>query len=226
MRGVTLFSNQSILCRVIFLSSHNNTKTFSRDMKRNIKDDATLLRLLHTDRAAGFRALFDAYYTPLCLFSLQYTDDFAVSEDIVQTFFVSFWEQRLHTRVSSNLRYYMFSAIRNNTLAYLRHNGDAQLLPLDEALLDDSTLQDLIDLSSNEALLAEREAKLRQALDALSPQEREALQQVVVNEGTYKDAAATMGISVNTLKTHLRRAMKKLRTEQLCLLLLGMLNAQ
>lgn len=195
-------------------------------MKRNIKDDATLLRLLHTDRAAAFRALFDAYYTPLCLFSLQYTDDFDASEDIVQTFFVQFWEQRLHTRVSSNLRYYMFSAIRNNTLAYLRRNGDAQLLPLDEATLDDSSLQYLIDLSSNEALLTERETKLRQALDALSPQEREALQQVVVNEGTYKDAAATMGISVNTLKTHLRRAMKKLRTEQLCLLLLGMLNAQ
>lgn len=195
-------------------------------MKRNIKDDATLLRLLHTDRAVAFRALFDAYYTPLCLFSLQYTDDFDASEDIVQTFFVQFWEQRLHTRVSSNLRYYMFSAIRNNTLAYLRRNGDAQLLPLDEAILDDSSLQYLIDLSSNEALLAEREAKLRQALDALSPQEREALQQVVINEGTYKDAAATMCISVNTLKTHLRRAMKKLRTEQLCLLLLGMLNAQ
>lgn len=194
-------------------------------MKLNIKDDTTLLRLLHDDRAAGFRALFDAYYMPLCLFSVQYTDDFDASEDIVQTFFVSFWEKQLHTKVAKGLRYYMFSAIRNNTLAYLRRKGDACLQSLDATLLDDTSLQDLIDLGSNEALLAEREQNLRRALQVLSPQEREALQQVVVNEATYKEVAEDMGISVNTLKTHLRRAMKKLRAQNLCLLLLGVIHS-
>ncbi|MCB0844177.1 MAG: helix-turn-helix domain-containing protein, partial [Bacteroidetes bacterium] len=32
---------------------------------------------------------------------------------------------------------------------------------------------------------------------------------------SYQEAASEMGISVNTLKTHLRRAMKKLRTSLL-----------
>lgn len=184
------------------------------------KNDTELLELLHISRAEGFRALFDAYYTPLCLFSVQYTDDFDASEDIVQTFFVSFWEKHLHTHVTTNLKYYLFTSIRNNTLAYLRDHGDADMLSLDATLLSDSSLQELIDLGNNESLLAEREMKLRHALESLSPQEREALQQVVVNETSYKEVAAEMGITVNTLKTHLRRAMKKLRTKDLCLLII------
>ena len=42
----------------------------------------------------------------------------------------------------------------------------------------------------------------------------------MIDEMSYKQVAAEMGISVNTLKTHLRRAKKKLRNSGLCTLLL------
>lgn len=181
-------------------------------MTKQHSNDTNILEALHTNRAKGFRAMFDAYYTPLCLFSLQLTDDFDASEDIVQTFFVSFWEKRLHENIGTSLHYYLFRSIRNNTLAYLRKNGATDRMPIDEALLSDQQLKEFIDYGHNEKLLSEREEMLHKALATLSPQELEAMQQVVVNEQSYKDAALTMGISVNTVKTHLRRAMKKLRT--------------
>lgn len=180
-------------------------------MSKRHSNDTDILETLRSDRAKGFRELFDAYYTPLCLFSLQMTDDFDASEDIVQTFFVSFWEKRLHESIGSNLRYYLFRSIRNNTIAYLRKNGETGFMPIDDVILRDDQLKEFIDYGHSEKLLSEREEMLHKALTTLSPQELEAMQQVVVNEQSYKEAASQMGVSVNTLKTHLRRAMKKLR---------------
>lgn len=175
-------------------------------------EDQKIIDLLCSDRAKGFRALFDKYYTPLCLFSIQMTDDFDVSEDIVQSFFVTFWEKQLHKNLkSSNLRSYIFTSIRNNTLAYMRMRGEA--LSVDNCLDIPDQGDWSVDFASItlEGDLQSREEELLTALQGLSANEMKALEQVIINDKTYKEASADMGISINTLKTHLRRAMKKLR---------------
>lgn len=166
--------------------------------------DIQIVNTLLDDRQAGFRMLFDAYYTPLCLYSVQMTDDFDASEDIVQSFFVHFWEKELVRNINGKLRAYLFSAIRNNTLQYLRDiniNTESIDVSIDLCDIDDDT----------NAMLEEREQKLLEALKLLSANEREALEHVVYEDRTYKQASIEMGISVNTLKTHLKRAMQKLR---------------
>ena len=42
--------------------------------------------------------------------------------------------------------------------------------------------------------------------------------QIIVNDRKYKDVAEDMNVSVNTVKIHLKRAMKKLRDTNLLLL--------
>ena len=54
-----------------------------------IADDNILGRLENDEKA--FKELVDAYYTPLCVYSVQFTDSLEVSEDLVQDFFVRFW---------------------------------------------------------------------------------------------------------------------------------------
>lgn len=175
-----------------------------------IKDEE-ILRMLHCDRAAGFRALFDIYYTPLCLFSLQITDDFDASEDIVQTFFIHFWEKDITLDANTRLRPYLFTAIRNNTLLYIKRNHNLGTSIGEISNLSESLLQEFMELEDNQEELACRENELYQALQTLSDQERKVLEQVVIEEKSYKEVAEVLGISVNTMKTHLRRAMKKLR---------------
>ena len=59
-----------------------------------IADDNILGRLENDEKA--FKELVDAYYTPLCVYSVQFTDSLEVSEDLVQDFFVRFWEKNRH----------------------------------------------------------------------------------------------------------------------------------
>ena len=49
--------------------------------------------------------------------------------------------------------------------------------------------------------------------------EHEVLTEIIINDKHYKQVAEELGISVNTVKTHLRLAMKVLRREGTLMLL-------
>lgn len=59
----------------------------------------------------------------------------------------------------------------------------------------------------------ERNKALLEKLKKLPPQELEVIRAVVMENKKYKEAAEELHISVNTLKTHLSRALKRLRKE-------------
>lgn len=174
--------------------------------------DNEIRELLQLDRAAGFRMLFDAYYTPLCLHAVQLTDDFDASEDIVQSFFVDFWERNTEKRIEGRFSHYMFSAIRNNTLQYIKKKGMMVSVSIDDPIISDKLLDEMINYNANQEELLQREKDLHDALKSLSDNELKAVEQVIVEEKTYKQSAEEMGISLNTFKTYLSRAMKKFRS--------------
>lgn len=180
-------------------------------MKISKLKDEEILAMLHSDRAAGFRLLFDIYYTPLCLFSVQLTDDFDASEDIVQQLFVTFWENKVDERMEERLNAYLFTAVRNNTIAYMKKRGTMGNISMDDAFMSDELINDIMYIEENREEAKRREDELHRALKELSPKELSALERVVIEEKTYKEASEAMGVSVNTMKTYLKRAMKKLR---------------
>ncbi|MDR0891270.1 MAG: sigma-70 family RNA polymerase sigma factor [Mediterranea sp.] len=183
------------------------------------RTDKEWLEAFAADKERAFRAFFDYYYVRLCMYAVQLTDDFSESEDIVQSFFITFWEQELFRRVTVSLRNYAYLSVRHAALRYLEKSAR---LPLEEALADDEYLY-----VCEEMGVSEREAKeqeLRKALDELPEQERNVLRHVVVESKSYKEAAAELDISVNTLKTHLSRALKRLRENKKLLLLLMLLQ--
>ena len=56
-------------------------------------------------------------------------------------------------------------------------------------------------------------------LEKLPKQELSAVQAVILENKKYKEAAEELNISVNTLKTHLSRALKRLRKDNNLILL-------
>lgn len=184
-------------------------------MKDDKRDKACVERLKEGDESA-LKELFDAYYVPLCLYAVQLTDSLEVSEDLVQEVFISFWERKAYRLLQSDLRSYLFAAIRHLALNYMRRERPYALQDVEEALFPaEWEEEDMTD----DTLLRMRQ-KLNKALETLSPQEYKVLQLIVFKNKKYKEVAEEMGITVNSVKTYWARALKYLRSQSLLSLLI------
>lgn len=103
----------------------------ARKYNRYNEVDERILALFAENKEKAFRLLYDTYYLPLCLYSVQFTGSTETSEDIVQNLFVSFLGQKLtyhhflqSARMVVQCRPFLFtdkSAAR--TLLFFRRNG-------------------------------------------------------------------------------------------------------
>lgn len=178
--------------------------------------DEQILSLLHENREQGFHLLFDVYHMPLCIYAVQLTDSFQLAEDIVQDFLISFWEKKYYQKIYGNLKQYLFTSVRHASLAELKKRNLVSMEELTGVPVE-IPLEDALEREELELKIQE----LRQRLSCLSSQETIAIQMVILENKKCVEAAEKLQISVNTLKTYLSRALKKLRKEyDLSLLLL------
>ena len=65
------------------------------ERKKYVNKDKEILHLLRQKPEEGFRLLFDVYHMQLCVYVVQLTDSFSLAEDIVQDFFITFFEKNI-----------------------------------------------------------------------------------------------------------------------------------
>ena len=160
-------------------------------MKRYGADrDKEIQRLLQEMPEEGFRLLFDVYHMQLCVYVVQLTDSFQLAEDIVQDFFVAFWERKYYRAITGNFRSYLYTSVHNAALAVLKKK---KLVPME--------------------LLTGVPVEIPQEAVLEPKQEIAAIKAVILENKKCVEAALELGMSVNTLKTHLARALKKLRKD-------------
>lgn len=157
-------------------------------------------KVLGTD----FEALFGQFYRPLCAAAFAYVRDRKDAEDIVQQLFVRLWEKRESYHAAGATSVYLFSAVRNACLNHLRRKPSHTLpLPLD---LEETARQAM------EVMLDdEKQRILVSALDILNERNRQAFEMVYFDNRTYRETAAALDVSVNTVKWHLKTALSSLR---------------
>lgn len=172
-------------------------------MKSN--DLNILSRLKHGD-ASAYKELFDKYYKPLCVFSLKYSDSYELAEDVVQDFFIKFWDQRLYMKLNGAIAPYLYSSIKNNTLQALKKE-DRYLFEKIENQVNKLISDESIDITDIE----QEKEKLHKEIEALPIKCREVFKAIVLENQKYKEVALELGVSVNTVKTHYSRALKQLR---------------
>lgn len=170
------------------------------------RDKDLLIRLKEGDEDA-LKEIFDIYYESLCVYSVQITEQESESEDIVQDLFIRIWVKKLYRNIT-NLHTYLFLAVRNESIKYAKQNNSYEDIKDLEELAYDSW-----DDNFAEEAIAEKRNKLNDTLQKLSPKEYQVLTEIIVNDKHYQEVADEMHISINTVKTHLKRAMKTLRND-------------
>lgn len=180
-----------------------------------MKENKELLVRLKKGDQTAYKELFDLYYIPLCIYSLKFVDSYDEAEDIVQEIFVSFWNKKLFNRIETTLKSYLFIAVKNNSLRYLKTNNKIIFDSIDELGID---IPEVEQIDQDE--LNSKKEKLHKEIEALPPKCKEVFVEIVLNDLKYKEAADKLGVSINTIKTNLARALKKLRSSSDLIVLL------
>lgn len=162
--------------------------------------------LKNKDRTV-FDFIFSYYYTGLCAYVRRWVDDQDIAEDLVQDFFVRLWINSSNIEITTSLKSYFFTSIKNRAVNYLKHvkiteKFGAQVLnsPNEEHSNWEFTETELTDL-------------IEKGMQKLPPRCREIF---ILSRFEGKDnaeIAGRLGISKRTVELQISNALKILRTE-------------
>ena len=188
--------------------------------------ESTIIRLLETGDERCMKMMFDTYYQALCTYVMRYLISMEDAEDIVQTVFISLWNNKRGQEFSGSLRAYLFGAASKASLQFMRDRGKAYFVDIE--LHVDDFLEEMS--RDNEVELEKMKEYLYAAIEDLPANPKKVLTAIVFNNTPYKMVAEEMGISVNTVKTYYARALQALRKsldgKAFCLLFLSFFSSK
>lgn len=157
--------------------------------------------------SASFEALFRTYHRQLCGFAYRYVLSRDVAEELVQEVFLYLWEHQVEWGDARAAKSYLFTAVRNAAVSYLRHQGVTRRLEAEVvALFSRPKPTPEGDLRSAELAQA-----LQHAIDRL-PERRRLVFTLSREQGlSYAEIAKLLDISPKTVEMQMGRAYKALR---------------
>ena len=170
------------------------------------QDTMIVLRLRDEDPAA-YDALYLKYYRLLCVSAFYFIRNEQEAKDLVQNLFLDIWDKKLFLQFHEDVKGYLFRAIKNRCLNHLEKQQTQSRHRKQFAGMQEEYSLPAADQHT------ENYEELYHALDEIPAQKKAAIQFVYLNGKRYHEAASTMGISINSLKTHLKTGLRILRGE-------------
>lgn len=170
---------------------------------------------------ARFEQMFREHFTGLCLFARKYTTDLDNAREVVHAVFVRIWENRADFDWDKPAKSYLFTAVYNRSLNFLR---DSRRFVKQGDLHPD--LEPGV-VFANEMEAAELETRIQGAIRNLPDKCREVFELSRLEGKKYPEIAEIMNISVKTVESHMSKALSLLRVdlkEYLTLLLILMIK--
>lgn len=157
---------------------------------------------MSVNHLTSFKTLFQELYPDMVRLALFYVHDLPVAEDITQEIFARLWEKREKLDVIDNLKGYLSYAIKNRCLNYLEHQQ-----------VVNKYQQEYISQIATEDHIDEFILKVQASLGKLPPKRRQILEMSIVETKSYREIAEQEGISINTVKDHIKKAYAFLRQD-------------
>ncbi|MEM7296971.1 MAG: RNA polymerase sigma-70 factor [Bacteroidota bacterium] len=153
---------------------------------------------------AQFEMAYKQYYSLLVGFAYNYVEDSDASADIVQEVFSNIWNQSDTIEIKTNVKSYLFGAVRNASLNYLKHQKVVASHAEETMKVDHSHQVDILEMD-------ELQEKINEVLDKLPEKRRQIFEMSRFEGKKYHEIAAELDISVKTVETQMSRTLKVLR---------------
>ncbi len=155
----------------------------------------------------SFEMLFRTYYKVLVQFASQYVTDIDTAEEIVQETFANFWDKLDRIHIKTSVKSYLYGAVRNACLNYLKHlNVRANHATEIKYTADYADGNDFLELE-------ELKTKIENALNQLPEKCRTVFEMSRFEQKKYREIAQILSISEKTVENQMGKALKILRVE-------------
>lgn len=144
----------------------------------------------------AFRLLYDEFYDFLIARGISIIPDQQVIEDLIQDLFVTIYKEKKYKYIN-NFESYLWLSLKNKCFNYIKN----------VKIQDDYKSQYIHDTDFEDP----RIEKIKENLHILPERCREIFEKIVFEEHSYESVALDRNISINTVKTQMKRAYSIIR---------------
>ena len=175
--------------------------------QRRAEDAALIARIVAKDERA-VEALYARYSGPLYSLAYQVTGAERFAQDVVQEVFVALWRDASRfDPTKGSVAPWLFSLARHKAIDFVRREANIRKRTADV----DLEFHEADDDVDHETWLNFRRERVREAIEELTPVQREALELAFFQGLTHVEVSDRLGIPLGTAKTRIRSALLRLR---------------
>jgi RNA polymerase sigma-70 factor, ECF subfamily len=161
---------------------------------------------------SAFSRVYEAKAQELLVFLLRRTFDVEVARDLTAETFAQAFEHRRRFRgqTDAEAAAWLYGIARHQVSRYARkgviQRKAVERLGIELSAVTDSDHERLVELAG----LSDLRKTVADAFSTLPPDQREALRLRVIDEHAYRDVAATLGVSEETARARVSRALRRI----------------
>lgn len=179
-------------------------------------EEQLLYEQLKAGNERAYGILYKKHYAILCHYANFYLHDKFSAETVVEDVIYHLWENRENLIIKKSIRNYLVTAVRNrciDTLKLKRNQTEHVISGLSEKAAFYMGNQPVNDSPYGILLSKELEEKVMQAIESLPAECKQVFIKSRIEQKKNKDIAEELGISINTVKYHMKNAIKILRNK-------------
>jgi RNA polymerase sigma-70 factor (ECF subfamily) len=159
-----------------------------------------------TNNRQQLESLFLEHYKDWCVLSYSYLKDKEEAEEVVQEVCAKILLKKKNEAIL-NLKAYVVVAIKNSCLKKIKAQQKFTVLSETELNYDHQTPEE------DEGIIVKQTSELMKVIQKLPQPAKDIFLRCVIDGEKYQEVADEQGISINTVKYHVKAAYKKIRLE-------------
>lgn len=179
-------------------------------MGKNLNKDYYLWESFKSGNDEAFYRLYDQHAEVLYHFGIHFSKDKDFIKDCIHDLFLDLYKYRKGLSSTDNIKFYLLRSLRRKI-----YKEQSKGIPIfyDEAILETKdyhvvAFEDILIASETEI---ENYQALKKAMGKLTDRQREILSLRIVHSIAYPEIAEMVGMSVESTRTNIYRALKRLR---------------
>jgi RNA polymerase sigma-70 factor (ECF subfamily) len=166
--------------------------------------DEELFRRIKNNDAKALKILFERYFSALAHFACKFVKNANLAEEIVSDVFLNIWLKKKNIEIKINLRTYVYSAVRNQSLNHLKKNK-MHLEDMETVVKENKTS----DLNADKFITYEElKGDMNALLQQLPPKRQIIFRMNRIDGFSYKEIAEILSISIHTVQNQMVAAVK------------------